>query len=153
MLKIRDCMKRDVVSISSQATLGEAVRRFIQRRIGLLPVIDSAEQVIGVIRLRDLMELALPAFVYLLENIDFVQDFGVAETRTPELALLAEPVTRRLRPVTIVDQECGLLRAYALMLEHEIRDLPVVDEQGHLVGIVSRVDIGVAILSTWENQP
>ena len=152
MLKIRDCMKHNVVSISAQATLGEAARSFAQRHIGLLPVTDSEGRVIGVLGLRDLLELALPAFVYLLENIDFVQDFGAAETRTPELALLAEPVTRRMRPATVVDQDCGLLRAYALMLEHEMHDLPVVDEQEHLVGIASRVDIGAAILSTWEKQ-
>lgn len=152
MLKIRDCMKRDVVSISAQTTLGEAARRLVQRRIGLLPVTDSSGRVIGIIGLRDLLELALPAFVYLLENIDFVEDFGVAETRTPEIALLSEPVTKRMRPATLVEQDCGLLRALALMLEHELYDLPVVDEHGHLVGIASRVDIGVALLSTWEKQ-
>lgn len=152
MLKIQDCMKRDVVSISAQATLGRAVRCFVQRRIGLLPVTDSAGRVIGVVGLRDLLELALPAFVSLLENIDFVQDFGMAETRIPEIALLAELVTKRMRPATVVEQDCGLLRAYALMLEHELQDLPVVDEQGYLVGLASRVDIGVAILSTWEKQ-
>lgn len=150
MIKIYDCMKHNVISISSQDTIGEAARRFVQHHIGLLPVTDSSGRVIGVLGMRDLLELALPAFVFLMETIDFVQDFGVAETRIPEIALLAEPVIKRMRPATVVNQNSGLLRAYAFMLEHKLHDLPVVDDHGILVGIASRVDIGAAILVTWE---
>ena len=54
-----------------------------------------------------------------------------------------------MRPVFTVDEDCGLLRAYALMLQQHLHDIPVVSKDGKLAGIASRVDIGVAILSTW----
>jgi CBS domain-containing protein len=41
------------------------------------------------------------------------------------------------------------LRTYALMLQHNLHDMPVVSKEGKLTGIASRVDIGVAILSAW----
>ena len=56
-----------------------------------------------------------------------------------------------MQPATSVVETCGLLRAYALMLKHNMHDLPVVSEENVLVGIASRVDIGVTILAAWES--
>jgi CBS domain-containing protein len=36
------------------------------------------------------------------------------------------------------------------MVKHNLHDLPVVSEDGILVGIASRVDIGAAILAAWK---
>jgi len=36
------------------------------------------------------------------------------------------------------------------MLQHNVHDILVVARDGKLIGIASRVDIGAAILSTWE---
>jgi CBS domain-containing protein len=55
-----------------------------------------------------------------------------------------------MRPAVSVPEETGLLRAYALMLQHKLHDIPVVSRANELVGVASRVDIGVAILSTWQ---
>lgn len=49
-----------------------------------------------------------------------------------------------------MEEDTGLLRAYALMLQQNLHDIPVVSKDGKLVGIASRVDVGVAILSTWD---
>ena len=57
-----------------------------------------------------------------------------------------------MRPVLTVDEDCGLLRAYSLMLQQHLHDIPVVSKDGKLVGITSRVDIGVAVLSTWLKE-
>ena len=55
-----------------------------------------------------------------------------------------------MQPRLTVEENCGMLRAYALMVKHNLHDLPVVDTDGALVGIASRVDIGAAILSNWK---
>ena len=51
-----------------------------------------------------------------------------------------------------VEQTCGLLRAFAIMSKHGIRDLPVVNKPGALVGIASLVDIAVKFLATWTRE-
>jgi CBS-domain-containing membrane protein len=38
------------------------------------------------------------------------------------------------------------------MLQHELHDLPVVDKEGRLIGIASRVDIGATILKSWQKD-
>jgi len=59
-------------------------------------------------------------------------------------------VTELMKPVVTVAEDCGLLRAYSIMLKEDLQDIPVTDSQGVLVGIVSRVDAATAILSAWS---
>jgi CBS domain-containing membrane protein len=150
MKTIRDCMKRNVVSIRATATVREAAALFVARHIGLLPVVDVQGRVLGVLGLRDLLTLELPAFVYLVDDVDFVHDFGAVETTRPAPEMLAQPVTSLMRPATTVPEDCGLLRAYALMYQRDLHDLPVVAADGSLVGIASRVDIATAVLASWQ---
>jgi len=148
---IKDWMKRNVFSIPSTATIRQAAAMIVEHHIGLLPVIDVEGRPVGVVRMSDLLSLELPVFVNLLPDLDFVHDFGAVETTRPTSEELDRPVTVLMQPRITVEETCGLLRAYALMYKHNLHDLPVVSADGILVGIASRVDIGVAILSAWKN--
>jgi CBS-domain-containing membrane protein len=144
-------MKRKVISIPASATIREAADLVIAHHIGQLPVVDERDGLIGIIDLQDLLSLELPDSFNLLADVDFVHDFGAVETTRPTPAELSQTIMALARTATSVAETCGLLRAYALMLKHDLHDLPVVSESGQLVGIASRVDIGAAILSLWNN--
>ena len=148
-MNIRSCMKRNVVFIEPGVTIHEAAEIFVKKHIGLLPVVDAANKPIGVIGMRDLLKLELPDFVNFLSDVDFVHDFGAVEDTRPPARTLTKTVKSLMRPVITVDEDCGLLRAYALMLQQNLHDIPVVSKDGELIGIASRVDVGVAILSSW----
>ena len=149
-MNVISCMKRNVISIQPTMTIQEAAALIIKKHIGLLPVVDKDDKPIGVIGLRDLLSLELPDFVNFVADVDFVHDFGAVEDTRPSAKLLNKTVESLIRPVITVKEDCGLLRAYALMLQQNLHDMPVVSEDGKLVGIASRVDIGSAILSTWS---
>jgi len=151
-MNISDCMKRNVISISEVATIREAAVVFAKKHISVLPVVNSEKKVVGVVSLRRLLDLELPDFVRFISDVDFVHDFGAVENIRPRASDLAKPITSLMRDVNTVEEDCGLLRAYALMLQHELHDMPVVSKKGKLIGIVSRVDIGSAILSSWSNE-
>ena len=148
---IKNCMKLKVFSISSTATIRQAAAQIVECHVGLMPVVDNQGKPVGIIGLRDLLSLELPDIFELLPELDFVHDFGAVETTRPAPEELDQPVTTIMRPVTFVEETCGMLRAYSLMVKHNLHDLPVVSKDGILVGIASRVDIGVAILSTWKS--
>lgn len=147
---IRDCMKDKVYSITESATISQAVARLTNRRIGTLPVVNAAGHLVGVLRLTDLLALIMPDFVNLLDAFDFAHDFGALETRQPTPDVMLQPVTRVMQPAISVEETCGLLRAFAILNEHQLMDVLVVSALGQLVGIASRVDIGVALLSGWK---
>lgn len=150
-MTVSSCMKRHVVSIHASDTVRAAAAIFVQKHIGLLPVVDDKKKVIGVVGLRDLLTLELPDFVAFIADVDFVHDFGAVETTRPEAESLDRPITSIVKSAFTVEEDCGLLRAYALMLQHNLHDMPVVSKEGELVGITSRVDIGTKILSSWSS--
>jgi CBS domain-containing protein len=148
-MKIRDCMKRNVVSISERCTIRQAAAVFVKEHVGLLPIIDEHNKLVGVVGLRDLLSLELPDFVNFVTDLDFVHDFGAVETTRPSGDVLDRSIKTLMKPPITVSEDSGLLRSYALMLQHNLHDMPVVSADGKLVGMASRVDIGTAIVSTW----
>jgi len=146
---IKNCMKRNVVFVHAKTTIREAAAAVVKQHVGLLPVVDQDSRLIGEVGMQDLLTLELPDFVNLIADVDFVRNFGAVETTRPEPALLEQPVTKLMQPAFSVEEECGLLRAYALMVKHNLLDLPVTSRDGRLVGLASRVDLGAAILNGW----
>lgn len=149
-MNIKSCMKRHVVYIKATTTIHEAAEIIVKKHIGLLPVVDDNDRPIGVIGMRDLLKLEMPDFVNFVSDVDFVHDFGAVEDKRPPAKTLSKSIKTLMHPLITVDEDCGLLRAYALMLQQNLHDIPVVSKDGKLIGIASRVDVGVAILSAWS---
>ncbi len=91
---IKNCMKQIVYSIPTTATIRQAALLVVERRIGLLPVLDESNKLVGVIGLSDLLSLELPDFFRLLGDLDFVHDFGAVETTRPQPTNLTTPSQR-----------------------------------------------------------
>lgn len=142
-------MKRNVISIHATATVREAAAIFVKSHIGFLPVVDDDDKPIGVVGLHDMLRLELPDFVNFIADIDFVHDFGAVESTRPPAEVLDSSIQTLMLPPVTVNEDAGLLRAYSWMLQHDLHDIPVISREGKLVGVASRVDIAVAILSAW----
>lgn len=153
MKTIAECMKRDVISISTQATVWDAITLIVSRHIGTLPVIDAQGQLVGTLRLADLIGLGMPDFLQFLDHIEFIHTFGAMELKYPGAETLSKLVTEIMTEAVSVEESSGLLRASALLYKYQLMDLPVVDHQHRLVGIASRVDIGVAVMKDWIEGP
>ena len=149
-MKIRDCMKNKVFSALDSASIGTAAALFREHHIGTLPVVNDEGRLIGILRLRSLLNLVMPDFINLVENFEFVRDFGMLETRQPDNAQLNQPVADIMDEPVFVHADDGLVRAAAIIQHHDLKDLPVVDSNFILVGIASHVDVGVALMSNWN---
>jgi CBS domain-containing protein len=143
-------MKKNVISIQATSTVRDAAIMMSHHHVGLLPVVDQDNRYLGMIGLPELLSLEMPAFFHLISDLDFVGDFGAVETRLPTIEQVDRSVTSLMHPALYVTEDSGLLLAYAIMLKHNLTDLPVVSLDGKLIGIVSRVDIGTTILKSWK---
>lgn len=149
-MKIHECMKPNVVSIPATATIGEAVVTIIKERIGILPVVNEEGRLVGMVPLWTLLDLIMPDFIQLIENFDYVHDFGILESRLPDPEILSNSIQEVMLPPISVEETNGLLMTAAKIHRRNLSDILVVSAQGQLVGIASRVDIGVALLSKWN---
>ncbi len=89
-MQIQNCMKKTVFAIPATATARETIGLLISHHIGLLPILDGNGRPIGVVGLRDLLDLALPPAIHLLEDVDFIEDFGAVETCQPSEEVLSQ---------------------------------------------------------------
>ena len=152
MKNIGQSMKHQVISISDSATIRDAALLFVEGHVGTLPVVDGDGKLVGILHIRDLLELVMPSFVSLVEDFDFVRgDFSIFETLRPPQEVASQPASTIMVEPVSVRAGSGLLRAFALMNSHHLYDLPVVDDDGRLVGLASRVDIGTALLAGWHS--
>lgn len=117
--RIRELMTENPKTVSSDATVVEAARVMRDGDVGLVPVVDG-DRLVGTVTDRD---IAIRV---------------VAEERDPNTTTVRE--TASTDPVTI-DPEQDLDEALRLMAQHQVRRLPVVEEDGRLVGIVAQADV------------
>jgi CBS domain-containing protein len=117
--QIRKVMTSNPRSLESGGSAVEAARLMRDENVGIVPVVEG-EKLVGTITDRD---IAIRV---------------VAEGRDPQSTTVGEIASREL--VTI-DPEQNLDEALRLMASHQVRRLPVVEEDGTLVGIVAQKDI------------
>ena len=149
-MNVKSSMKKQVITVLDTDNLGKAAKQFVKHHVGMLPVVNTEGKLVGVLQLRDLLNLALPDFTRLMEDFDFVGTFGAANSIQPSKEEIAKKVSEVMEPPVCVDDTCGLSRAFALLHHYKLTDLPVVDAENCLVGIASLVDVGTAMLKKWE---
>jgi CBS domain-containing protein len=137
-MRIEEVMTTDVATIGPEATLKDAARLLIGRRISGMPVVDADGHVLGVVSEGDLLFKQRGAS----ERNGGILASLLHRGDDPELAkldarLVEEAMTS---PAITIDAGWSLATAADRMLSNGINRLPVMS-QGRLVGIVSRADI------------
>ena len=152
MLYVADCMRTQVFTVDEGATLREAIRIMGHHMIGTVPVIDGERNIVGVVVLDDVLTEFMPQFVQVLRALDFVHDYGAFETGPRAAHLADKPLKNIMRPPFFLAADSGLMEAMVFMHNHQVSDVPVVDDQKKLVGLVSRVRVGSLFLIDWLNK-
>jgi CBS domain-containing protein len=116
----RDVMTADPVCCSPMTTLDKIARLMASNNCGQIPVLDASGRPVGVITDRDIICRV------------------VAEGRDPR-DYTAEMVMSE--PVFSVGVDAPLAVAVSLMDEHQVRRLPVLDNDGCCAGIIAQADI------------
>jgi CBS-domain-containing membrane protein len=136
---VSDVMTRDVKSVEASNRLGDVVRDLVKRTFRAVPVVDNDKRVVGIISNGDLVRRGQVAVRLELlralpesEREDILADLASSELKAEDIMT---------RDVVTVPETAHVREAAALMLHHQLKRLPVVDENGKLAGIVSRVDL------------
>ena len=139
--RVSNWMTPDPITVKLETTLPEVHQIMVSEEIRRLPVVDEKGCLLGIVTLGDVRgaqpspatSLSIWEMNYLLSSLD------VEKIMTPD-------------PITVhPDQTVG--EAARIMLENRISGLPVTDEEGCLVGIITESDIfSMVVLHEWSEE-
>ena len=116
---IKDVMTSNPCSIEAEKSVAYAAKMMREEDVGLAPIVEG-DKLIGMLTDRD---IAIRV---------------VAEGRNPEQVKVADVASKQ---VVTIDPQQDLDEALRIMAKHQVRRLPVVEEDGKLVGVVAQADI------------
>jgi CBS domain-containing protein len=118
---VQEAMTANPTTVTPDTPAREAARIMKNEDTGIVPIVES-DRLVGVITDRDL-------------TLQIVAEDGNAETPVAQIAA---------KELVTVDPQQSLEEAARLMAEHQVRRLPVVEEDGRLVGILAQKDLADA---------
>jgi CBS domain-containing protein len=150
-LTVADVMSQAVAQVLPDTPVSEIVTLLIDRALRALPVVDAAGHVVGIITDGDLITRG-PTDL----SVDLQRALPLAERAAQVATLAAQPHRAgdlmTPNPVTL-RATTPLAQAAAVMADRHLKRLPVVDEQGRLVGMVSRSDLLKTVVEGLRQRP
>ncbi len=114
---------RKPVTCSPDISVKDAVKLMLEYGIGSVIVVDAHGKIVGILTERDVMR------------------FVAYKGGDPSLTHVRELMTKR---VIVINENARLKDAAKLMIKHNIKKLPVVNDKGKLVGIITTTDLVLA---------
>lgn len=144
-MKVKDLMNRDVISVKRSTTLSELIKLFKDfHTFPLVPVVEKDNRLVGIVSFQNLTEVFRTQEPEILKTIPFIdeeeEDILKADM-SPEMGNLVIVDDIMKTKFFSVQEEAGIEEAYKAMKLHSKEQLPVVDKEERLAGIIGLFDI------------
>ena len=130
---VKDVMTAEVVAVRRETTFKELAAALRQHRVSAFPVLDDRDRVIGVVSEADMLAKEAMTEPGVAAELLHHSDVRKAEGTTAGALMTHQVVT--------VSPDDSIEQAARMMHFLKVRQLPVVNAGGELVGIVSRSDV------------
>lgn len=139
-MKVREIMTKDLTSVEKDIPVSELIFILNNAEMPNVPVVDEGGALIGFISEKDVIRAALPGYFEMLHSASFIPDMNQLSSKLSQIA--DEPIEKYMRPnVLCVTEDDDDLRAADLIIRKGVKNLPVVDAEGRLVGRIRRIDL------------
>ena len=134
---VRTWMSTDPITISPKASMHDATTLMREHEIRHLPVVDRGKMV-GIVTLSDIRKASPSA----------ATTFSIGEVRyLVDQIMVSDIMTKNPQTVTPdTTVEDAALKGY----KHGFGSMPVVDDNGHLVGIITQTDLLQVMMNIFE---
>ena len=150
---VADMMSCDPIVVRSETSLNEAIKILAERRISGLPVVDDGGKLVGIISETDLMwqetGVTPPAYIMFLDSVIYLQNPATYERDLHKALGQTVGEVMSKDPITI-SPEKTLTQAARVMHDKKVHRLPVLDESGQVIGILTRGDIVRAMAASQD---
>ncbi len=139
----REIMNKNVITVQEEATIEEVAGILTDNNVSGAPVVNKEGKLVGIVTEEDLLHKKtnprVPGFLNILGAFIYIS--GVERYREDLKKLAATKVFEIMTTeVVTVGGDTEIERVAGLMVDHDIKRLPVVENDA-LIGIISRADI------------
>lgn len=148
---VSEVMTREVVTLPLQASVHSAWQLMLAKQVKAMPVIDASRRVVGILTDEDLLDRA-----GISQRLSVALRLEKTELQSELNALLQSPLLVKdvmTTPVQVLPGNLHLREATARMVKSGLKRMPVVDHEGALVGMLSRLDILRQVAHTARTLP
>jgi len=139
-MKVREIMTKDLTAVEKDMPVRELIFILENAEMPNMPVVDNDGMLIGFISEKDLIRAALPGYFEMLHSASFIPDMNQLAVKLMQIA--DEPIEKYMRrEVHYVTEDDDDLRVADLVIRQGVKNVPVVDAGGRLVGRVRRIDL------------
>jgi CBS domain-containing protein len=142
-MNVAEIMTREVISVRPDMRVGQIARVFREYQLSGLPVVSEEGELVGIITELDMVKRharpELPAFLPLLGAYLPLRTKEYRESLRRITGVVAEDIMTT--PVNTIGPDASIEDAATVMVSNRSNPLPVVDEAGRMIGIISRTDI------------
>ena len=143
MLKVKDIMTTDVITVSPETEILQAAKLLLEGRINGIPVVDETKKLVGILCQSDLIaqqkRIPIPSFFTFMDGLFSTSSAKQMEKQVQKIAAITVGQAMTPNPV-FVEPEMGIEVVAGLMVDNGFHTIPVLQE-GKLVGIVGKEDI------------
>ncbi len=144
MLTAKDLMSAEVIAVTVDTEIRELAKILAANRISGVPVLDGSGRVIGVVTESDLIfqnkKVHIPTAFAILDSFIFLEDPEKMEQELRKMAGTKVADICTANPVT-VREDTAVEEIATLMAEKKVHTLPVLDQNGQLVGVIGKADL------------
>jgi CBS domain-containing protein len=143
MLKVKDIMTKELITVSPQTEIAGAAKLLLEKRINGLPVIDDSGKLVGILCQSDLVaqqkSIPIPSVYTLLDSFIPLTSLKRIDKEVRKIAALKVEQAMTPNPVT-VGLETDIEDVARLMVDKKYHTLPVM-EGDKIVGVVGKEDV------------
>lgn len=136
---VHNIMSEEIISVQTETPIAQIIDLLLERGVHSLPVVNEQHQPVGMITEGDLLKRANLSIRPSLHNASIVEQLQADLAELHQSSATA--ATIMTHPAVTVNSTETVKQAAARMVQHKLKRLPVVDQNGRLVGMVSRIDI------------
>jgi CBS domain-containing protein len=143
---VREIMDSEPETVAPDSPVEDVVRLLRENELPGVPVVDGDGRCVGIVTEADLVlpddqgDLHIPHYINLFGGTVFLEPLGRFEQRLRK-AFASKASDMMTSDPDTVGPDTGVRDAARLIHESGHNRLPVVDEDGRLVGVVTRVDV------------
>lgn len=146
-MKVKDVFSKKVDFTTPKASLLEASKVIFGHGHKGVPVVElPSKKLVGFITEQDILSQLFPNIKDIIDDYVRARDFELMEDKVK--TILTKKVKNVMtKKIIAVQVEEPVLEAESRMKLKDISRLPVVDDKGNLIGIISKADIFKALIS------